>query len=153
MNEIAMVPTASTLPHEVGHCLGLWHTFHGVSEVSCTSPCYERVHPSDSLSYIREYNLLGDLSGDTPSTPQNYLCGNPSGSDCKQPPTPWDRYGYTGWHNIMGYSRYDAQNNPEKCRTVFTPQQENRMRCYLESTPIGRWVCQGPDCQSSFNGL
>lgn len=29
----------------MGHNLGLWHTFHGVSEVrGCTDPCREVVH-------------------------------------------------------------------------------------------------------------
>lgn len=146
MNEIAMVPTASTLSHEVGHCFGLWHSFHGVSEVSCPSTCYERVHEFISFRPIQEFNLVGDLAGDTPSTPQNYDCFDPPGSDCKEPSSPWNKYGPTGWKNIMGYSRYDKDRQPEKCRLVFTPQQSNRMRCFLHNNPISQWVCVGSDC-------
>jgi ribosomal protein S3AE len=156
MNEIAMVPSASTLSHEVGHCFGLWHTFHGVSEVSCASTCYERAHEFTSFPPIEEFNLVGDLAGDTPATPSNYDCFDPPGSDCKTPPTPWNKYGPTGWKNIMGYSRYDKNRDPEKCRLTFTPQQSNRMRCFLNSTAIGKWVCSGSDCiatnPSTVNG-
>ena len=33
------------LSHEMGHCLGLWHTHHGVSEVEQCGPCYEEPEP------------------------------------------------------------------------------------------------------------
>jgi len=33
---------ATTLPHELGHCFGLFHIFRGVSEVRGCNVCYER---------------------------------------------------------------------------------------------------------------
>ena len=41
-----------TMSHEMGHCLGLWHTHHGVDEVSECGSCYER---ADGLN--------GDITG------------------------------------------------------------------------------------------
>ena len=54
----------STLTHEVGHCLGLWHTHHGVSEVSQCSACYERADGVDG-------DITGDFSAETPPTPRH----------------------------------------------------------------------------------
>jgi len=72
MNSIAMGTDQSTLEHEIGHCLGLWHTFHGVSEVSECSICYELPHPVQ-LSPADRSNGIGDFTGDTLSTPKKLL--------------------------------------------------------------------------------
>jgi hypothetical protein len=107
--------------HEVGHCLGLYHTFHGVDELeSCGDGCYEFASGADA-------DLRGDLCSDTRATPLNFSCTAPTGCDCAG--TPW---GTTPLHNIMGYA-------PFFCVNEFTPQQERRMLCWTNAA-IATWI-------------
>jgi PKD repeat protein len=98
-----------TTTHEMGHCLGLWHTFHGVSEVGQCDACYESAgSPSD---------VTGDFCADTPPTPLSYACGNPGGSDvCSG-----FAWGNTDYTNHMSYG---------SCSNHFTSQQAGRMSCW-----------------------
>jgi len=115
----------TTAAHEVGHNVGLWHTFHGTAEVTCTSACYEVVHnETDDTSFP---NLVGDFCADTLSQPVNYNCNPPTSSDCRG-----TRYLDVSTqlvplltNNIMSYT-------PDTCQTDMTPQQGRRSHC---------WVC------------
>jgi len=110
-----------TLTHEVGHCVGLWHTHHGVSEVVACSDCYER---ADGLNG----DTTGDFASDTDPTPVNYNCSGPGGSDsCSG--TSW---GPTDPQNYMGYA-------PDSCYTEFSPQQWGRQHCWTEDELTG-WI-------------
>lgn len=111
-----------TASHEMGHCLGLWHTHHGVTEVNSCSACYEYASGSEG-------NLRGDFCSDTPPTPRNFNCASPGGSDCQG--TSWGR---TQYENIMGYSDCSTQ--------IFTAQQSKRMACWLEDRLPG-WYDEG----------
>lgn len=113
----------STLAHEVGHCLGLWHTFHGVSEVGpgCGG-CRER---SDGF----ETDFTGDFCSDTRPTPTNNFCMELTGMDlCSG--TPWAP---TPLSNFMGYSG-------SYCWDRFSEQQKGRMHCWL-NTVLVSWRC------------
>ena len=113
-----------TLTHEVGHCVGLWHTHHGVSEVTACSACYERADGANA-------DTTGDLAGDTDPTPTNYNCAGPGGTDtCSA--TAW---GPTHPQNYMGYA-------PDSCYTNFSPHQFGRMHCWSEDV-LTAWSC-GP---------
>jgi hypothetical protein len=106
---------ATTLTHEMGHCLGLWHTHRGVTEVAPCSDCYESVNAGNR-------DVTGDFCEDTDPTPSNASCGPPGGNDtCSS--NPW---GTTDYQNYMGYA-------PDPCLAEFTPEQIARMHCWTES--------------------
>jgi hypothetical protein len=111
----------STFAHEVGHCLGLWHTFHGVSEVASCGSCYESVNTSDR-------DVVGDYCSDTPPTPVWYNCSDATGVDSCAGLS----WGNTQRENYMGYT-------PGSCRSLFTLQQRARMQCWIDDALSG-WV-------------
>jgi hypothetical protein len=107
--------SATTLTHEVGHCLGLWHTHRGVNEVPPCGDCYEWVDAGNR-------DVTGDFCEDTDPTPSNVICAPPVGDDlCSG--RPW---GMTDFQNYMGYA-------PDPCLAEFSPQQIARMQCWTES--------------------
>jgi len=121
VNEQAQLEGDITAEHETGHCLGLWHTFHGSDEVlGCNLPCEELPHGS----FAPSANYVGDFCSDTPATPRNYACSNPAGDACNG-----DAWGSTDYTNYMGYGM-----DPQPCGNHFTNQQKYRMRC---------WLCEG----------
>ncbi|MBD3258173.1 hypothetical protein GF377_07045 [candidate division GN15 bacterium] len=107
-----------TLTHEIGHCFGLWHTFHGVDEVSQCGPCYES--PGDPDNDNR-----GDLCADTRPTPTTFECDDPNGLD----PCSGEPWGVTPIENFMGYSA-------DFCQNEFTTQQAGRMNCWIRDEVI-----------------
>ena len=120
LNTIAAGTGAHTATHEIGHNLGLWHTFHGVSEVTSCSDCYEFANGQDA-------DIRGDFASDTPSTPRNYNCSDPGGNDCQG-----TAFGDTQTENFMGYA-------PDSCVDLFTDQQISRMHCWTDSVLSG-WL-------------
>merc|ERR1712137_100541 len=116
-NQQAQASSDSTFEHELGHCLGLWHTFHGSDEVfGCNFACEE--FPHSALDPAA--NTVGDFCSDTPATPRDYECANPGGTACNG--AAWGSVDYT---NYMGYGM-----DPEPCGDHFTDQQKARMHCW-----------------------
>lgn len=116
--------TGKTFVHEIGHALGLWHTFHGVDEVNVCGNCYE-------FASGEEGDLRGDFCSDTRPHPTNsWSCSDPGGEDCEG--TPW---GETPVDNFMSYS-------DDWCQEEFTLQQAGRMHAWLTTHEIGGWVVE-----------
>jgi hypothetical protein len=106
--------------HEVGHCIGLWHTHHGVSEVSTCSDCFENPPGSD---------VTGDFCSDTPPTPTESWgdCDGTGGIDpCVD--VAWGQQAA----NYMGYAG-------PPCWSLFTPEQAGRMHCWITAKLQG-WL-------------
>lgn len=132
----------SSVPtHEMGHCVGLWHTHHGVEEVDACGDCYEEPQCEDADS-------VGDFCSDTDPTPRNNYCAPPGGVD----PCSALEWGETDWQNYMGYGT--------QCSNEFTLQQYARMRCWtldrlsplLETDVDGDSVLNDEDnCMSVHN--
>lgn len=114
------------LSHEFGHCLGLFHTFHG--SYCASGGCPELVNGSNC-------NSCGDYVCDTPSDPQRFQI---SSSDCS----------WNGIANCMP-STVDANGDPynpntslimaytlPSCMSMFTNGQELRMREMLQNSSI-----------------
>ncbi len=121
MHQSHFQPNGNILAHEVGHNLGLWHTHHGVSEVTLCSACYEEVNGTDN-------DNTGDRCSDTSPTPTNFSCAPPGGID----PCSGNPWGTTDFQNYMGYA-------PSLCVNQFSPQQAGRAHCWTEDVLSG-WL-------------
>ncbi|XP_059840833.1 pappalysin-2-like [Hypanus sabinus] len=103
----------NTMIHELGHILGLYHVFKGVSEKeSCDDPCRETVPSMET----------GDLCEDTAPTPKSKVCRDPDpvNDTCGEV-----QYFGTPFANYMSYTDDSCTNN-------FTPNQVARMHCYID---------------------
>jgi PKD repeat protein len=120
MNRTQFYPyQPATLTHEIGHCIGLYHTFRGVEEVTTCGSCYEAVGTFD-----RDYT--GDFCSDTDPTPLNYYCGPPGGTD----PCSGLGWGITDPQNYMSYAS-------SSCQTEFSSQQAGRFHCWIADRLYG----------------
>jgi Pregnancy-associated plasma protein-A len=125
---ISSTSNLSTMAHELGHAIGLYHTFeihsgdpfHGAENVARTGNC-------------SDCDNDGDLICDTPADPNDsgeYLSLN-TNSFCVYTGSKVDN---CGWqyapltNNLMTYGI-------RSCRTIFTTGQANRMKYFLSTEP------------------
>lgn len=117
-----------TLAHELGHTFGLFHTFHGVDEVTPCTNCYE------GRDLVGGGSSGGDTEGDwcsdtNPHATNANICGD-AGTDGCAPGLAWLN---SPVNNHMSYSF---------CTSQFTNQQAGRMHCMID-TYLGNWVAFG----------
>jgi hypothetical protein len=113
----------TTVSHEMGHCLGLYHTHHGTDCVHHSYPC-----ESGTAELVNGSNAAtgGDYIADTPADPRF-----------------WDGCTYNGGGirdannqiynpNPLNYMAYSLHT----CRSMFTPMQIQRMKDFIVNTEI-----------------
>lgn len=118
----AVVNTSHIISHEMGHCLGLFHTHHGTYNEGTLGECAELVNGSNS-------STCGDFVTDTPADP--HLGFNVSTS-CNWLGSGTDANGYPYNPNtniIMAYT------NPT-CMQLFTVGQKQRMLSHIANSTL-----------------
>ena len=149
-NYIAIVPAGfgprRTFMHELGHDLGLFHTFHGQPVESDATTCKELVNGSNGIS-------CGDLVGDTPADPYQSTNANTCNSvtaagawngTCKDAN---NQLYAPDTHNFMGYwPNYSAACD----RNFFSNGQFTRMQNTITNTTLLS-DCIAPNNLSLYN--
>ncbi|GAB4371771.1 MAG: hypothetical protein Kow0042_14700 [Calditrichia bacterium] len=113
----------SVLSHEMGHCLGLWHT-HSGRGCNDFANCPEAIDGSNCAT-------CGDLVCDTPADP--CLNGNVNAQCQYIGPPPFT----PNVENIISYT-------PPECMTHFTPGQFDRVFTMIENSPLLQNVIEQP---------
>ena len=110
------------LSHEMGHCIGLYHTFHGM----CEGGCRELVNGSNCTS-------CGDFVCDTRPDPQTFSTNancSWNGANCGIGSTDANGAPYNPATNlIMAYV-------PPNCMQLFTTGQGTRMRTAIANSAL-----------------
>lgn len=140
------VVTSNVSVHELGHCLGLFHTFHGSCGEPATEPpylaCEELVQQSGTCATTNcttssnstcNCCTCGDYVCDTYATPVintkqdiSPSCTIPDFKTCPSTDVEGNTYN-PQLNNFMNYTHTDCQNS-------FTSGQVSRMRSTLEAT-------------------
>lgn len=112
--------SSDVFAHEMGHCLGLYHVFNGVDEVTSCGACYEAVNSPDK-------DVRGDRCSDTEPAPTISGCSAGGNDPCSG--LPWGA-AFNNLHSYMAYSN---------CTEFFTQQQMGRMHCWTNDM-LSSWV-------------
>jgi hypothetical protein len=110
-----LVTRTEVLVHEVGHNLGLVHTFIGLSNGGCDET-------PGSCSPNSPCDCCGDYVCDTQPHTNSAINAAPNCTHSSLPE-----------HIVRNYMSY---TEPGDCRNQFTPEQAKRMRTYLEMAPV-----------------
>ena len=118
------------ISHEMGHCLGLFHTFHGF-------PCCEEVEDTcEELLDGSNCEICGDYVCDTPPDPQQHKVDKDScvwnGTTCcgGSDTIPNQRDSYNPRTDLyMAYT-------PSSCMQIHTPGQVARMKAMMANHPM-----------------
>lgn len=114
----ALKPGTTTLPHEMGHCFGLLHTFTGYSKDQCQQ-CTEKNAEGDELT--------GDLIPGTPAMPLWHALKELGECENQNPdvnPVCFEKWSENvPKFNMMSYGT---------CRREFHFDQISRIHCYMD---------------------
>jgi Secretion system C-terminal sorting domain len=127
------IPKSRIISHEMGHCLGLWHTHHGeelpLASLNCdgvpyipSNICLELVNGSNGTT-------CGDYIQDTPADPNIAFNVN---ANCQWQGSKVDPNGAAynpDEKNIMSYTSPD-------CMAYFTEGQGAWMRAAIQTSPV-----------------
>ncbi len=108
--------SSRTLTHEIGHCMGLYHTFQSGCGGSCASS--------------------GDFICDTPPAATSSFTCNHSENTCSNDASGPDPFGTDVVDQIENYMSYNG------CQYMFTLEQRDRMQFYLNSTSVSTGLNQ-----------
>ena len=133
-------PTSTALTpsviHEMGHCLGLYHTHHGVETgdmVGCSGTVSSNAQPENIVPYHVNNGLVsGDFVVDTYADPNLHFNVSPSTCQPSPPLTAHDdddHYYTPLLDNYMAYSSLECMNK-------FTDGQIERMHNMIDMTQI-----------------
>ncbi|TNE53816.1 MAG: hypothetical protein EP338_09815 [Bacteroidetes bacterium] len=136
-NEGVKYARTHIISHEMGHCLGLFHTFHGF--ILCENPDAIDPNPCQELVNGTNCSSCGDFVCDTPADPTRFnvdetSCNRIFPNNCR-PSGANNDIDVNGDHyspldgNIMDYL-------PIQCYNSFTSGQGDRMKEHLDNSTI-----------------
>lgn len=146
--------TSHVVSHEMGHCLGLWHTHHGTfsetgtdcagNPVGDAAQCAELVNNSND-------DVCGDYVEDTPADPHIMFNVNNT-TDCE----------WTGAGNDANGDPYDPDElnfmayTHAACMSYFSNGQGERMRCLIDAEQLLQdvlWTPPTPPAPTEITGI
>jgi hypothetical protein len=152
------------ISHEMGHCLGLWHTFHGtIPEIGIDCQGGTTVDPNACCELVNGSNSAscGDYVTDTDADPLRwfqFFTNNPPCAgglgwlqindflNCMtQDPNTFERFDFNGQLYTPLLDNTMSYNQSLLCLTGFTDGQGERMRQVIAISPILQACLVQPD--------
>ena len=127
-----IVNTSHIVSHEMGHCLGLYHTHHGTANEGTPGECPELVNGSNS-------STCGDFVNDTPADPHLYFNVDTS---CNWLSSGTDANGQTYSPNTSIIMAYTSP----ACMQYLTSGEAQRMLLAISNSSVLQQVSVSNGC-------
>lgn len=118
-----------TALHELGHSLGLPHTFAGVQYTPCADLCNERIQFSNVKDKTGKNAWFGDFASDTSPHPEYYECNDCTNCDNSKGCTTWANTG-TPYTNFMGKKLIAEHTHTQPKKPFFKDNALSHTRPY-----------------------